>query len=92
MSNHRHPAGPSYMVEPDEHDIPDIRVLSNRQVTARVSHRCDTCDGPIRPGTVYQRIALIDEDRDFCWSTHHLPGCCPAGADLTDDGDDDIPF
>ena len=85
MTNH--PAGSCYMQERDDDYNDDaLIVLSEKTVTARIGHQCDSCDGPIYPGTRYLRVALLVEGRFSSFCNHGAGGCPQAPAWQVEDG------
>jgi hypothetical protein len=62
----------------------DDRILSDRIVTARKGGECQTCAGPVQPGTrIRTRTEVYDGDlMSFRWCTE----CCEAMAREATDG------
>jgi len=52
-----------------------VQVLRTARPTARKTHRCDLCGGPINPGETYSRQTNIYDARVYDWLT--CPACAP---------------
>jgi hypothetical protein len=52
-----------------------VQVLRTARPTARKTHHCDLCGGPINPGETYSRQTNIYDARVYDWLT--CPACAP---------------